>query len=58
MNDLGKMKYIFKIKVIQDHKNRKIMLFQATNIDKFLVKYVIQDSEKGLLPFKNGMSFS
>ena len=34
------------------------MLFQATNIDKFLVKYVIQDSEKGLLPFKNGMSFS
>ena len=58
MNDLGKMKYIFKIKVIQDHKNRKIMLFQTTNIDKFLVKYVIQDSEKGLLPFKNGMSFS
>ena len=41
MNDLGKMKYIFKIKVIQDHKNRKIMLFETTNIDKFLVKYVM-----------------
>ena len=27
-------------------------------MDKFLVKYVMQDSKKGLLPFRHGISFS
>ena len=33
MKDLGEMQYIFGIKVLRDHKNRKIVLFQATYVD-------------------------
>ena len=52
MKDLGEGEYI-GIKVLWDHKNRKIVLSQATYIDKPLIKYVMQDSEKGLLSFKH-----
>ena len=34
------------------------MLSQATYIDKLLVKYVMQDSKKGLLPFRHEIPFS
>ena len=34
------------------------MLSQATYIDKFLVMYVMQDSKKGLLPFRHGIPLS
>ena len=34
------------------------MLSQATYIDKLLVKYVMQNSKKGLLPFRHGVPFS
>ncbi|RVW78748.1 Retrovirus-related Pol polyprotein from transposon TNT 1-94 [Vitis vinifera] len=39
-------------------KNRKITWSQDTYIDKILVKYVMQDSKKGLLPFRHGVPFS
>ena len=58
MKDLGEAQYIIRIKVLQDHKNRKILLFQATYIDKFLVNYVMQDSKKSMLPFKHEVPFS
>ena len=38
--------------------NKKLALSQATYIDKLLVKYVMQDSKKGLLPFRHGIHFS
>ena len=41
MKDQGEAQYIFGIKVFKDHKNRKLVLSQATYIDKLLVKYVI-----------------
>ena len=43
MKDLGDMQYILRIKVFQDWENRRIMLSQATYIDKLFVKYVMQD---------------
>ena len=46
MKDLGEAQY----KVLKDHKNKKLMLSQATYIDKFLVKYVMQDSKKHGIP--------
>ena len=52
------MQYILEIKVLQDRKNSKIALSQDTYIDKLLFKYVLQDSKKGLLPFKYGVSLS
>ena len=56
--DLGEVKYILGIKIFQDRKNTKIVVSQATYIDKLLVKYVMQDSKKGMLPFKNEVSIS
>ena len=58
MKDLGEEQYILGIRVFKDHKNRKITLSQATYIDKLLVKYVIQDSKKGLLSFRHGIPLS
>ncbi|KAL6334186.1 hypothetical protein AAG906_006771 [Vitis piasezkii] len=37
---------------------KKIALSQTTYIDKLLVKYVMQDSKKGLLPFRHGVPLS
>ena len=44
MKDLGKAQYILGIKVFTDCKNRKLVLSQATFINKLLVKHVMQDS--------------
>ena len=58
MKDLGEVQYIIRIKFLGDCKNRKVALSQATYIDKLLVKYVMQDSNKGLLPFRHGIPLS
>ena len=58
MKDLGKAQYILGIKIFRDQKNRKLVLSQATYIDKLLVKYVMQDSKKSLLPFRHGIPIS
>ena len=58
IKDLGEVQYILGIKVLRDYKNRKLALFQFACIDILLVKYVMQDSKKGLLPFRHGISFS
>ena len=57
MKDLGEAYYILGIKVLRDHKNRKLVLSQAIYIDKLLAKYVMQDSKKGLLSFRHGIPF-
>ncbi|RVW12616.1 Retrovirus-related Pol polyprotein from transposon TNT 1-94 [Vitis vinifera] len=41
MKDLGEAQYILWIKVLRDHKNRKLVLSQDAYIDKLLVKYVM-----------------
>ena len=43
MKYLGEVQYILGIKILWDCKNRKIVLSQATYIDKLFVKYVMQD---------------
>ncbi|KAL6349680.1 hypothetical protein AAG906_041087 [Vitis piasezkii] len=53
MKDLRQMQYILGIKVLRDNKNRKLVISQATYIDKLLIKYVMQDSNKGLLSFRH-----
>ena len=58
MKNLGEAQDILKIKILWDSKNKKIALSQTTYIDKFLVKYVMQDSKKGLLSFKHGVLIS
>ena len=58
MKDLGKVQYILGIKVLKGPKNRKLTLSQAIYIDKLLVKYVMQDYKKSLLPFRHGIPLS
>ena len=55
---MAEVQYIIEINVLKDHKNGKVVLSQATYIDKLLVKHVMQDSKKGLLPFKHGIPLS
>ena len=56
-NDLGEANYISEIKLLWDHCNKMIGLFQDTYINKFFVKFVIHNSKK-LLPFSYGVPLS
>ena len=53
MKDLGEAAY-----VLRDRKNKYLALSQASYIDKMLVRYVMQDSKKRILPFAHGVHLS
>ena len=55
MKDLGQANYILGIKLWRDRKNRMLGLSQAGYIDKVLERFSMQNSKKGLLPFKHGV---
>ena len=55
MKDLGEASYILRIQLHRDRKNRMIGLSQAAHIDKTLVQFAMQDSKKGITPFRHGM---
>ncbi|KAI9174943.1 hypothetical protein LWI28_025107 [Acer negundo] len=58
MKDLGEASFILGIQVIRDRKNRTIALSQASYIDKILSRFSMQDSKKGMLPFRHGIKLS
>ncbi|TYK05792.1 gag/pol protein [Cucumis melo var. makuwa] len=58
MKDLRKAQYVLEIQIIRDRKNKTLALSQATYIDKMLVRYSMQNSKKGLLPFRHGVHLS
>ena len=58
MKDSGEASYILGIKFYRDRKNRMIGLSQAVNIDKVVVRLAMQDSKKGIIPFRHGLHFS
>ena len=58
MKDLGEASYILGIKVIRDRKNRMLALSQATYIDEVLARFSMQNSIKGFLPFRHGITLS
>jgi len=55
---LGEASYILGIKLHRDRKNRMIGLSQAAYIDKVLVRFAMQDSKKGITPFRHGVHLS
>ena len=55
MKDLEEAQYIPGIKILRDHN---LAISQATYIDKLFVKYVMQDSKNGLLPFRHEIPLS
>ncbi|TYJ99758.1 gag/pol protein [Cucumis melo var. makuwa] len=58
MKDLGEAQYVLGIQIIRDRKNKMLVLSQATYIDKMLVRYLMQNSKKGLFPFRHGVHLS
>ena len=55
MKDLGEANFILEIKLWRDHKNKMLGLSQARYIDKVLKRFSMQNSKKGLLPFRHGV---
>ena len=56
MKDLGEASHILGIKLMQDRQKRMLGLSQATYIDQILIRFSMQDSNKGFVPFKVGKS--
>lgn len=58
MKDLGEAAHILGIKLMRDRKKRMIGLSQALYIDTILARFSMQDSKKGFLPFRHGITLS
>lgn len=58
MKDLGIASYILGIKVYRDRSKRLLGLSQSMYIDKVLKRFNMQDSKRGLLPFRHGIHLS
>ena len=58
MKDLRKASYFLVIKLIRDRKRKIMGLSQASYIDKVLTRFSMDNSKKGLLPFRHGLVFS
>ena len=58
MKDLGEANFILGIKLWQDHKNKMLGLSQSGYIDNVLKQFGMQNSKKGLLPFRHGVPLS
>ena len=58
MKDLGEGNYILGIKLIRDRKNKLLALSQASYIDKILVRFNMENSKRGSLPFRHGIHVS
>ncbi|XP_070004202.1 secreted RxLR effector protein 161-like [Nicotiana sylvestris] len=58
MKDLGHAAHILGIKLMRDRKQRILGLSQALYIDTILTRFGMQDSKKGFLPFRHGISMS
>ena len=58
MKDLGEANYILGIKLIRNRKNKLLALSQASYIDKILVKFNMENSKRGSLPFRHGIHLS
>ncbi|GAB2268687.1 hypothetical protein Dimus_038729 [Dionaea muscipula] len=58
MKDLGEAAYILGIKLLRDRQKRMLGLSQARYIDVIFAHFSMQDSNKGFLPFRHGISLS
>ena len=58
MKDLGEANFILGIKLWRDRKNKMLGLSQTGYIDKVLEQFSMQNSKKGLLPFRHGVPLS
>ncbi|MBT0598915.1 hypothetical protein KJK00_28300, partial [Klebsiella quasipneumoniae] len=55
MEDLGDATYILGIKIYRDRSKRLLGLTQSMYIDKILKRFSMENSKRGLLPFRHGI---
>ena len=58
MKDLGDACYVLGIQIIRDRKNRRLALSQAAYVAKVLARFAMQNSKKGFMPTRHGISLS
>ncbi|KAK8539410.1 hypothetical protein V6N13_104356 [Hibiscus sabdariffa] len=58
MKDLGEVAYILGVKIYRDRSRRLLGLSQSTYIDKVLKRFSMEESKRGFLPMKHGISLS
>ena len=58
MKDLGNASYVLGIQIIRNRNNRRLALSQASYIDKVIARFSMQNSKKGLMPTRHGISLS
>ncbi|KAG8482959.1 hypothetical protein CXB51_022006 [Gossypium anomalum] len=56
MKDLGEATYILGVKIYRDRSKRLLGLSQGTYIDKVLKRFNMEESKRGLLPMRHGIS--
>ncbi|KAK8685701.1 hypothetical protein V6N13_041698 [Hibiscus sabdariffa] len=58
MKDLGEAAYILGVKIYSDRSRRLLGLSQSTYIDKVLKRFSMEESKRGFLPMRHGISLS
>ncbi|KAK8690580.1 hypothetical protein V6N13_074112 [Hibiscus sabdariffa] len=58
MKDLGEATYILGVKIYRDRSRRLLGLSQSTYIDKVLKQFSMEESKRGFLPMRHGISLS
>ncbi|KAK8569060.1 hypothetical protein V6N12_007592 [Hibiscus sabdariffa] len=58
MKDLGDAAYILGVKIYRDRSRRLLGLSQSTYIDKVLKRFSMEESKRGFLPMRHGISLS
>ncbi|KAK8667494.1 hypothetical protein V6N13_007643 [Hibiscus sabdariffa] len=58
MKDLGEAAYILGVKIYRDRSRRLLGLSQSTYIDKVLKRFSMEESIRGFLPMRHGISLS
>ncbi|KAG8497050.1 hypothetical protein CXB51_008289 [Gossypium anomalum] len=58
MKDLGEATYILGVKIYRDRSRRLLGLSQGTYIDKVLKRFNMEESKRGFLPMRCGISLS
>ncbi|KAK8708436.1 hypothetical protein V6N13_059478 [Hibiscus sabdariffa] len=58
MKDLGEAAYILGVKIYRDRSRRLLGLSQSTYIDKVLKRFSMEESKRGFLPIRHGISLS
>ncbi|KAK8662946.1 hypothetical protein V6N13_024832 [Hibiscus sabdariffa] len=58
MKDLGEAAYILGVKIYRDRSRRLLGLSQSTYIDNVLKRFSMEESKRGFLPMRHGISLS